>query len=529
MLAMAFCLLQAAASLQQGTNANFNETLSRTPLALVAFTAPWCGEAAVRELRTPRRSELTRAPPARPTAPPAAGHCKKLKPELEAASLELLADGVGLVEVDTTVERKLAHRFDVRAFPELLVHRRDLGTFSKYNGARTAESIVAHMRSRLGPACSPLAVPSEDWLGLREPPAESAAPMELRLLAQPAEPGGDSVALETLERAAETLRLHVRCATPQGEPLPPWARVGVSFARAFVRALAVGEEGALPPVARYAGPDDGGELLRWLLLHSRPAVGELNEQSARAYVGMRDTGVGVLLLPHALAGRTQLQKEHYAQRLADVAKAVSGLPGPPVFLTLCPMTGRIGHQLVADYGVDGTMPTLLLLDFTKRARKPAGYALKLVKRAHARQASPPPAPSARAPDRAARPPSSAPCRTARSTWALRWSTWPRSRRAGWRSARRCSSCSASGSSGSSSSSRTTRWRPRSARSACSPRSSSRSSCSTVGRRLASPARRRRKAAPIRRRRQPRHPPRLPPRRRRRNRQALLHARALVYI
>lgn len=285
---------------------------------------------------------------------------------------------MGLVEVDATAERKLAHRFEVRAFPEILVHRRDLGTFAKYGGPRTADGIVAYMRARLGPACAPLSGASADWMALSEPSGEKGV-MLLHIYAQPAAADeAHTVSLDQLERAAENVRLHVRCGTPAGEPLQLEARVRVSFARSFSRALAVTESGTVPPVVHYSGPDDSAQILRWITLHSRPAAGELNEQSARAYVGMRDTGVAVLLLPNPLAGRLAVQKEYYAQQLTAVAEAVSVLAGPPVFLAFCHTQGRIGQQLAADYPVDPAVPTLLLLDFTQRARKPAGY--KLVRR-----------------------------------------------------------------------------------------------------------------------------------------------------
>ena len=322
-----------------------------------------------------------------------AGHCQKLKPELAAAAAELLADGVSVIEVDATAERKLAHRFDVRAFPELLVHRADLGTFVKYAGPRQAQGIVAHMRARLGPACVPLTEATvEEWLRVSAPPTDRS-PFVLRVLALPHDGGSGadshgSVELEQLERAAEGMRLQVRCATPAGTPLAPATRVRVSFARAFPRAFAASEGDALPPTVHFEGEGDAAGILRWLALHSRPAVGELNEETARAYVGMRDTAVAVLLLPSPVASRLRAQKDYYAQQLHAVAQAVTPLAGPPVFLTVCHSAGRIGQQLVGDYRIDATVPTLRLLDSTKRARKPAGHRLVRAARARGARARP---------------------------------------------------------------------------------------------------------------------------------------------
>ncbi|KAJ1620248.1 hypothetical protein T492DRAFT_1079278 [Pavlovales sp. CCMP2436] len=345
MLALLAVGAAALGGLPHVTKATFNATVGATPLALVAFTAPWCG------------------------------HCQKLHPELETASAELLGDGVTVVEIDATLERRLAEQFEVKAFPELLVFRRDLDTYAKYTGARSAQGIVQHMRARRGPACAPLSGASEAWLS---PAAteQQQQPATLHVLVEQAEAdAAGALSFETAERALEHLRVQVLCATPAGEPIPLSARVRLRFARAFPSAAASAGSSSVanPPVGVYGGADEEKALLRWMTMLARPAVGELTDQSARMYVGMRDTGVAILMLPPPLLGRVERQREFYTQQLLEVAQTTQLLQGPTVFLTWAHSTSRIGQQLVKDYPLDPNAPTLLILDFTKRARKPAGH------------------------------------------------------------------------------------------------------------------------------------------------------------
>jgi hypothetical protein len=280
------------------------------------------------------------------------------------------------MEVEAMSEKALAAEFSVTAFPELLVHRRDLGSFVRYTGPRTAAGIVAHMNARRGPACAPLpadAIPG--WIDLK-PPAEGS-PSQLHLLATPAaadEPG--AVTLETLERAVENMRLLVRCAVGGGEAegsAPPLSTpVRLRFARAFA-GRASGGAASVPEALSYSGVPDEASVLRWLTLHSRPAVSELSDETVRMYVGMRDTGVAVLLLPPPIANRFAEQKEWYRKQLTAVSEQTSALPGWPVFLTYAHTATKLGTQLAQDYKVDPRTPSLLILDFTRRARKPPAH------------------------------------------------------------------------------------------------------------------------------------------------------------
>jgi thiol-disulfide isomerase/thioredoxin len=349
--ALALLASSVGATVRQATNASFDLLLDERPLAIVAFTAPWCG------------------------------HCQKLEPELEAAASTLTTEGVTVIKVDVTEHRALGRRFKVRAYPEVLIYRKDLASFTKYAGPRSAGAIVRHVRARLGPACPALPDDSaETWIELAEPEASNS--MVRHVLAEEALDLAEEdgiVTLEKLERAMEHVRHIVLCATAATAPagggsFPVSTRVRVRFARAF-GGLPAGRTGAVPPVLRYAGPADETNLLRWLTLHSRPAVSELTHATARMYTGVRDTGVAVLMLPSPLNGRENAQREHYERELGAVYAAVSVTTGVPCFLTFLHSASPLGQQLAGDYGIDPTEPSLVILDFTLRARKPPGHRL----------------------------------------------------------------------------------------------------------------------------------------------------------
>jgi len=111
------------------TDASFEGELEKIDTALVMFYAPWCG------------------------------HCKRMKPEFEKSSGDLLANDppVTLAKVDCTEGGKdVCSRFEVRGYPTLKIFRNG-ELSSDYNGPREAAGITKFMKAQVGPASKPLA------------------------------------------------------------------------------------------------------------------------------------------------------------------------------------------------------------------------------------------------------------------------------------------------------------------------------------------------------------------------------------
>jgi len=122
-----------ADSVLELTDADFDSKLADIDTALVMFYAPWCG------------------------------HCKRLKPEFEKSSGDLLANDppVSLVKVDCTEGGKdVCGRFEVRGYPTLKIFRS--GELSQdYNGPREAAGITKYMKGQVGPASKEVATVAE--------------------------------------------------------------------------------------------------------------------------------------------------------------------------------------------------------------------------------------------------------------------------------------------------------------------------------------------------------------------------------
>jgi len=109
------------------TDANFASDIGKHDVALVEFYAPWCG------------------------------HCKKLAPEYDAASITLKkADPpVALIKVDCTVETSTCSKYGVSGYPTLKIFKN--GEMSKaYDGPREKDGIIRKMMKESGPVSKKL-------------------------------------------------------------------------------------------------------------------------------------------------------------------------------------------------------------------------------------------------------------------------------------------------------------------------------------------------------------------------------------
>lgn len=102
------------------TDANFDAEIKSSTPTLVKFYAPWCG------------------------------HCKNLAPEFVKAS-EMVGEKAILAEVDCTVEKKVAEKYNIQGYPTLIIFQ-DGKELQKYEGERNAASIATFMKVLGGPA-----------------------------------------------------------------------------------------------------------------------------------------------------------------------------------------------------------------------------------------------------------------------------------------------------------------------------------------------------------------------------------------
>lgn len=121
---MAFAITLVQADVIELGDSDFDSRLETIDDALVMFYAPWCG------------------------------HCKKLKPEYEEASVDLAKNDppVVLAKVDCTEAGKdTCSRFQVSGFPTMKIFKSG-ELAADYNGPRDAEGIVRYMKTQVGPA-----------------------------------------------------------------------------------------------------------------------------------------------------------------------------------------------------------------------------------------------------------------------------------------------------------------------------------------------------------------------------------------
>jgi protein disulfide-isomerase A6 len=112
------------------SDANFDaKVLGDAAFWMVEFFAPWCG------------------------------HCKALAPEWAKAAGELAPRGVKLGAVDCTANEALCAKYGVRGYPTILSFGRDKQKHAPYEGARTADGIIAFASGKAATEGPPPEVP----------------------------------------------------------------------------------------------------------------------------------------------------------------------------------------------------------------------------------------------------------------------------------------------------------------------------------------------------------------------------------
>ncbi|XP_048886624.1 protein disulfide-isomerase A3-like [Brienomyrus brachyistius] len=138
LLLSALAAATRASDVLELTDDDFDSRIGHHELILVEFFAPWCG------------------------------HCKRLAPEYEAAATRLKSI-VALAKVDCTANSNVCKKYDVSGYPTLKIFKggEDSGS---YDGPRTADGIVSHMKKLAGPASSAIktAVEFEKYIGDRD-------------------------------------------------------------------------------------------------------------------------------------------------------------------------------------------------------------------------------------------------------------------------------------------------------------------------------------------------------------------------
>lgn len=120
LFALCFLVVRADEDVIVGTKDNFEAIINKDELTLVKFFAPWCG------------------------------HCKKMAGDFKEAATELKGKAV-LVDLDATVEKEVAAKYEVKGFPTLKLFSKG-EVISDYKGGRTKDALIKYIERALLPS-----------------------------------------------------------------------------------------------------------------------------------------------------------------------------------------------------------------------------------------------------------------------------------------------------------------------------------------------------------------------------------------
>lgn len=234
-----------AAEVKTLSETNFDADLANAEVALVKFYAPWCG------------------------------HCKALAPVFVEAS-EKLKDEAVLAEVDCTVDKSLAKRFNIQGFPTLILFKKGKEA-GRYEGSREVNDLVSYVRSQVGDALHPIAT-SDELLSMKQNASTPLCVIKTE--------SANSTLAQMMAPVAESLRsVFTFALVTDAAVLPETAMESVTVMRS-------GDE-----VEAYHGnTSDESELQNFLKVATTPYFGEINAQTYRSYVAVAHQPMGWLFL-----------------------------------------------------------------------------------------------------------------------------------------------------------------------------------------------------------------------------------------